>query len=332
MNIYEPQTIRQECINKQQQLLEQAVAALRAKGCIVHMAKDSAEAVAIVAELCPAEQKALCTFAPELNEINLQQVVPHAIQTDLEAIVSQRLKQPYINPRRAPLDNVAPEQITEILQQYFTEGTTAADAKALSGIIKRQIITSADKADWGITGLSGIAADTGTIILAEDQGNERLVSNIPTRHLAIAGLEKIYPSNDTALESIHAAWQAGSRQNTPVYYSYITGPSRTGDIEGIIVCGMHGPLEVHVVLLDNGRSQLLAAEKGQVLKCIECGACSTALQDCTIGQPIPTPLTCKSLALTNLHTPIHISDTQWSALNFHCPVGISKEDLQNGME
>ncbi len=332
MNIYEPQTIRQECINKQQQLLEQAVAALRAKGCIVHMAKDSAEAVAIVAELCPAEQKALCTFAPELNEINLQQVVPHAIQTDLEAIVSQRLKQPYINPRRAPLDNVAPEQITEILQQYFTEGTTAADAKALSGIIKRQIITSADKADWGITGLSGIAADTGTIILAEDQGNERLVSNIPTRHLAIAGLEKIYPSSDTALESIHAAWQAGSRQNTPVYYSYITGPSRTGDIEGIIVCGMHGPLEVHVVLLDNGRSQLLAAEKGQVLKCIECGACSTALQDCTIGQPIPTPLTCKSLALTNLHTPIHISDTQWSALNFHCPVGISKEDLQNAME
>lgn len=331
MNIYEPQTIRQQCIDKQQQLLEQAVTALRAKGCIVHMAKDNAEAAAIVAALCPAEQKALCTFAPELNEIHLQKIVPHAVQTDLEAIVAQGLERPYINPRRAPLDNVAPEQIIEILQQYFTEGT-ATDAKALSETIKKQIITSADKADWGITGLSGIAADTGTIILAEDQGNERLVSNIPTRHLAVAGLEKIYPSNDTALESIHAAWQAGGRQDTPVYYSYITGPSRTGDIEGIIVCGMHGPLEVHVILLDNGRSQLLAAGKGQVLKCIECGACSAALQDCTAGQPIPTPLTCKSLALANLHTPIHISDTQWDALSFHCPVEISKEDLQNAMK
>ena len=91
MNIYEPQTIRQQCIDKQQQLLEQAVTALRAKGCIVHMAKDNAEAAAIVAALCPAEQKALCTFAPELNEIHLQKIVPHAVQTDLEAIVAQGL-------------------------------------------------------------------------------------------------------------------------------------------------------------------------------------------------------------------------------------------------
>ena len=329
MSTYEPQIIRQQCVEQNQNLLEQASATLKAKGCTVYLAKDTTEATAIIQQLCTAEQKALCTFAPELEEINLQQIVPQAVQTDLEAVVAEGLQKPYVNPRRAPLDDATPEQITGILHQYLNE---PAEESNLLAAVSRQIKVSADKSDWGITGLDGIAADTGTIILAEDQGNGRLVSNIPTRHLAIAGLEKLYPSNDTALESIHAAWKNGGRQDAPVYYSYITGPSRTGDIEGAMVCGMHGPLAVHVILLDNGRSTLLAQNKGQVLKCIECGKCTAALQRLTDGQDTPAPLTCKSLALANLKTPFQIADEQWSACSFQCPVGISTEDLQNAMQ
>lgn len=325
MKNYEVQSIRQQCIDTYPQLLEQAKNTLTAKGCVVYLAKDSDEAISIITQLCPSEQRALCTFSTELEEIQLKKAIPQVIQTDLEAIVAEGIHQPYVNPRCAPLEHATSEQITEILGQYLqtpTEGT-------LLQAISRQIKVEADKADWGITGLDGIAADTGTIILAEDQGNGRLVSNIPTRHLAIIGLEKIYPSNESVLETIHTAWTTGGRQNSPVYYSYITGPSRTGDIEGAMVCGMHGPLAVHVILLDNGRSKLLSEHHGQVLRCIECGQCTAALQELMAGQQIPAPLTCKSLALAYLKTPFQISSERWNACNFQCPVGIQKEDLQN---
>ena len=331
-NIYEPQTIRQQCIEEHAQLLEQAIATLTAKGCVVHRAQDAAEAAAILTQLCTSEQQTMCTFAPELTEIQLQQLLPQTIQTDLEAIVAQHLQRAYVNPRRAPLDGGTQEQITAVLQQYLAaEAPVSADQ--LLAAVSKKIKVTADQSQWGITGGDGIAADTGTLILAEDQGNGRIVSNIPTCHIAILGLEKIYPSNDTALEAIHAAWKSGGRQSTPVYYSYITGPSRTGDIEGMMVCGMHGPQQVHVILLDNGRSQLLAQGKGQVLKCIECGRCTAALQSLTQGQQhVPAPLTCKSLALAHLQTPYQIDEALWNAVEFHCPVGISAEDLQNALK
>ncbi len=332
MNIYQPQTIRQQCIQQHQQLLEQAIATLTAKGCVVHQAKDVAEAQSILTQLCTTEQKAMCTLAPELTEIQLQQTLPQTIQTDLEAIVAQGLQQAYVNPRRAPLDHATQEQITKILQQYLAADEPVA-ANQLMAAINKKIKVTADKSDWGITGADGIAADTGTIILAEDQGNGRIVSNIPTCHIAVIGLEKLYPSNEAALETIHAAWKNGGRQDAPVYYSYITGPSRTGDIEGMMVCGMHGPQQVHVILLDNGRSQLLSQGDGQLLKCIECGKCTAALQKLTQGQEaIPAPLTCKSLALAHLQRPYHISEEQWQEAVFQCPVGIGADDLRKAMK
>lgn len=332
MNTYEPQTIRQQCIQQHQQLLEQAIATLTAKGCVVHQAKDITEAKAILTQLCTAEQKIMCTFAPELTEIQLQQILPQTIQTDLEAVVAQHLQQAYVNPRRAPLDNTTQDQIIEILQQYLAADEPVA-ANQLMAAISKKIKVTADAAAWGITGADGIAADTGTIILAEDQGNGRIVSNIPTCHIAVIGIEKIYPSNDTALETIHAVWKNGGRQEAPVYYSYITGPSRTGDIEGMMVCGMHGPQQVHVILLDNGRSQLLSQGKGQVLQCIECGKCTAALQKLMQGQEhIPAPLTCKSLALAHLQTPYQINAEQWHEAAFQCPVGICIDDLKSSMK
>ncbi len=328
MTRYHVQTMAQQRIEQHTQLLKQAIDTLTEKGCVVHIAQDAAEAAALISELC-GQTNTVCTFAPELEEIQLQQIVPQAMQTDLEAVVAQTLKRSHYNPRRAPLDNMEQSQIAQALQQYLGQ---AVPPEQLLPALKQQIKAAADRADWGITGADGIAADTGTIILAEDQGNGRLVSNIPTRHLAVMGLEKLYPSNEAALESIHAAWSAGSRQSPPVYYSYITGPSRTGDIEGIIVCGMHGPLEVHVILLDNGRSQLLAQGKGKLLQCLECGQCTAALQQLLHDQqPIPAPLTCKSLALANLHTPYQLEHAQWDALHWQCPVAITVQDLKDAL-
>lgn len=325
MSIYDPTTIRQQCVEQHNALLEQAIATLTAKGCTVHPVKDAAEAAAVIRELCTAEQKTMCTFAPELEEIQLSQALPAVIPTDMEAVVAASLNRPFVNPRRAPLDGATQDDIVKALQQWLGED---APVNTLMASISHKLKSDADKCAWGITGADGIAADTGTLILAEDQGNGRIVSNIPTCHIAVVGLEKIYPSNESTLETVHETWKAGGRQDAPVYYSYITGPSRTGDIEGMMVNGMHGPQQVHVILLDNGRSTLLDQGKGNVLKCIECGRCTAGLQQLTDGQAAPAPLTCKSLALANLQTPIAITEDAWSALTFDCPVGITADDLK----
>ena len=325
---YDPEKIRTECIEKHGILLELAMKTLTAKGCTVHLAKDSAEAVAIIHNLCGDNPKALCTFASELEEINLLENIPQAVQTDIEKIVADGVKKVFYNRRRAPLDGVSPDAITDILKEY----AKIESKETLIRAVSRRIKEMANESEWGITGLDAIAADTGTIILAEDQGNERIVSNIPTRHLAVAGMEKLYPSNDTALESIHAAWKSGTEHDAPVYYSYITGPSRTGDIEGAMICGMHGPLAVHVILLDNGRSTLLEQKKADVLKCIECGKCADALLRFVDGHNIPVPLNCKTLALANLKDRYHIADDAWNALQFDCPVNITMDDLKKAMQ
>ncbi|MBQ3119243.1 MAG: lactate utilization protein [Peptococcaceae bacterium] len=327
-NIYNPAVIRNECIKEHKQLLELAIKTLTAKGCTVHLAKDSAEAASIIHSLCKENQNALCTFSSELEEIALSEIVPQAMQTDIEKIVADGLGKGFYNRRRAPFDDVSPDEITGVLKEFIN----TAEAENIINAASRYVKEKANESDWGITGLDAIAADTGTIILAEDQGNERVVSNIPARHLAVAGLEKLYPSNDTALESIHAAWKAGTQYNAPVYYSYITGPSRTGDIEGAMVCGMHGPLAVHVILLDNGRSTLLEQSKADVLKCIECGKCSASLMNVLDGMNILVPLNCKTLALANLKNSYQITDEKWDACSFECPVNITVDDLRKAMQ
>lgn len=326
--IYNPEIIRKECVEKNKQLLELAVKTLTAKGCTVHLAKDDVEAASIIRSLCGENQNALCTFSSELEEIGLSKIVPQVIQTDIEKIVADGLEKPFYNRRRAPFDDVSSDAIIDVLKDYAK--TTEEDN--IIHTVSRQIKEKANESDWGITGLDAIAVDTGTIILAEDQGNERVVSNIPARHLAVAGLEKLYPSNDTALESIHAAWRAGARYDTPVYYSYITGPSRTGDIEGAMVCGMHGPLAVHVILLDNGRSTLLEQNKEKVLKCIECGKCTASLMNIMDGKDIPVPLNCKTLALANLKNAYQITDEAWNTCSFECPVNITVDNLKEAMQ
>lgn len=327
-NIYDSKIIRKECIEKYEKLLELAVKTLTAKGCNVHLAKDDKEAASIIQSLCGENPKALCTFASELEEIRLSEIIPQAVQTDIEKIIADGVGKTFYNRRRAPFDDVSQNEILKVLKEFMKNESEENIIRSVS----RQIKKMANESDWGITGVDAIAADTGTIILAEDQGNERIVSNIPTRHLAVAGLEKLYPSNDTALESIHAAWKNGTEHDAPVYYSYITGPSRTGDIEGAMVCGMHGPLAVHVILLDNGRSTLLEQNKADVLKCIECGKCTEALINLLDGQNIPVPLNCKTLALANLKNKYSIADDAWNVVQFECPVNITMNDLKKAMQ
>jgi len=128
----------------------------------------------------------------------------------------------------------------------------------------------------GITGANFLVADSGAVVVVENEGNARLTSSAPPVHIAIAGIEKIIPRAQDLPVFLKLLGRSATGQPLTVYTSFLSGPRRPGE--------MDGPEEFYVVLLDNGRTKLLAdADKRESLYCIRCGAC---LNHCPVYRKI----------------------------------------------
>jgi L-lactate dehydrogenase complex protein LldG len=130
--------------------------------------------------------------------------------------------------------------------------------KAVREFLRGKIV----KADVGVSGANALAADTGAIVLVENESNIRLVTSTPPIHIALVPIDKIVP---TLLDAVKVAMVQAAYAGLypPTYINIIAGPSSTADIERVRVYGAQGPRELHVVLLDNGR---MKASKGYPLK------------------------------------------------------------------
>jgi len=120
-------------------------------------------------------------------------------------------------------------------------------------------------ADVGITGANFLIAETGTSIIVTNEGNGDLTQTLPKVHIVIASLEKVVPTLEDAATILRVLARSATGQEFSAYTTLSTGPRRPGDLDG--------PREYHVVLLDNGRSDILGSEFQEVLRCIRCGAC-----------------------------------------------------------
>jgi L-lactate dehydrogenase complex protein LldF len=131
-------------------------------------------------------------------------------------------------------------------------------------------------ADIGISGANFLVAESGAVVLVENEGNARLTTSAPRIHIAVAGIEKMIPRAQDLATFLKLLGRSGTGQPLTVYTSMLSGPRREGEIDG--------PEEFYVVLLDNGRTKLLAdREKRQSLYCIRCGAC---LNTCPVYRKI----------------------------------------------
>jgi L-lactate dehydrogenase complex protein LldF len=132
------------------------------------------------------------------------------------------------------------------------------------------------KADIGVTGANFLVADSGAVVLVENEGNARLTTSAPKIHIAVAGIEKVIPRAQDLAVFLDLLGRSATGQPLTVYTSFLAGPRRAGEIDG--------PDEFYVVLLDNGRTKLLRdPEKRQSLYCIRCGAC---LNHCPVYRKI----------------------------------------------
>jgi iron-sulfur cluster protein len=174
----------------------------------------------------------------------------------------------------APMVHKTREQVAELFSTE-TGQDIPADVSVLVKVARERLRQAFIDADIGISGANIAIAESGTLVLVSNEGNGRLVTTLPPVHVAIVGIEKIVPTLEDATAILRVLSRSATGQKLTSYVSYITGPSRTADIELTLATGVHGPEEVHIVLLDNSRwAAREDPELREALQCIRCGACS----------------------------------------------------------
>jgi L-lactate dehydrogenase complex protein LldF len=219
------------------------------------------------------KSKSMVTEEIHLNEF-LEANGIESLESDLGEYIVQLLDQkPYHIV--TPAMHLSKEDIAKLFNEKFG---TPVDATPQQLTLKARELLR-DKylsADIGITGANFLIADTGSIAITENEGNARLSTTFPKIHIAIVGIEKVIPS----IADLDLFWPMlsthGTGQNLTVYNSILSGPKKSTETDG--------PEEMYVILLDNGRTELLAQkEQRQGLYCIRCGAC---LNGCPIYKNI----------------------------------------------
>jgi iron-sulfur cluster protein len=269
-----------DAINRLPELIEQFTQQAEAVGAVVHLAKTPEDACRIIADLA-AERKiklAVKSKSMATEEIRLNDYLDKrgidAVETDLGEWIIQ-LAGEHPSHLIAPAIHKTREEVAQIFSKKLKIKKVSDDPKEMVKIARARLRQSFIDAGMGITGANVAIADTGTIGIVTNEGNERFVATLPPIHVAVLGVEKIVPSIDDAVALLKLLPRSGTAQQITSYVSFITGPSRSSDIELVSVVGVHGPKEMHIVLLDNGRMEArLDPELLDTLYCIRCGACS----------------------------------------------------------
>ena len=212
------------------------------------------------------KSKSMITEEIELNDF-LEKNGVDSLETDLgEFIVQQAGQKPYHIV--TPAMHMSKEDIAALYHEKFevAENLTPEELTIYTRELLREKFVAAD---LGVSGANFLIADTGSIALTENEGNAMLTMSFPKIHIAISGIEKIIPY----LTDLDLYWPLlathGTGQLMTVYNSIISGPRKENEKDG--------PEEMYLVLLDNGRTDLLAKERQrQALSCIKCGACLNA--------------------------------------------------------
>jgi L-lactate dehydrogenase complex protein LldF len=251
------------------ELLERFEENVTAHGGHVHWARDADEANTIIQQLAREHEvqsvvksKSMVTEEIHLNEA-LSVIGVRAVETDLGEYIIQLAGEP---PSHivAPVVHKRLEDISQVFQEHLDMPPTF-DPATMCSVARYQLRQEFLRADMGISGCNFAIAETGHVCIVTNEGNGRMVSTMPRLYVAVMGIEKIVPTVEDAFLQYQALCRSASGQKCSVYLSMTGGPRRKDDPDG--------PDEFHVVLLDNGRSDMLANGYGEALMCIRCGAC-----------------------------------------------------------
>lgn len=239
----------------------------------VHWAKDAEEARQIVLNIAGEHKvktavkvKSMATEEIALNDA-MQAAGIRTIETDLGEYIIQLAG---TGPSHIiiPAIHLKKEEIAALFQKKL--GIEAPpEAVALTAIAREQLRREFLSAEMGISGANFLIAETGTLVIVSNEGNGRFCTTLPDLHVAVVGIDKVIPDWESAGLLLRMLARSATGQKITAYNTFITGPRQAE--------GEYGAKEFHLVMLDNGRSRILADPVGrETLKCIRCGCCLNA--------------------------------------------------------
>jgi L-lactate dehydrogenase complex protein LldF len=260
--------------------LRVAADAIEKAGGVVHWAKDAEEACQVVVDIALNHQVKTVVKAKSMasEEISLNHALENAgietYETDLGEFIMQLAGE---GPSHiiVPAVHLKKEEISRLFEEKL-HIEAKPDPQILTRIAHQVLRDKFLSADMGVSGCNFLVAESGTIVLVTNEGNGRMCTTLPDLHVAVVGIDKVIPDWDSLTILLKLLARSATGQKISTYTSFITGPSRSGKEQG--------PQELHVVFLDNGRSDILRDEIGrEVLKCIRCGCC---LNVCPVYQNV----------------------------------------------
>jgi len=244
-------------------------AELEARGGTVYFARTAEDAAAYVAGVCrdsgaklAAKSKSMLSEEIDLNRA-LETEGVRVVETDLGEYIIQLAGEHPVHILAPAIEKTAGD-VAKLLSEVEGE-PVPPDLDALAKAARRQLRQVFLDADVGITGANFGVSETGSICLVTNEGNGRLVSALPRVHVALMGMERLVADLPDLSVLLRLLARSGTGQRLSVYTTLITGPRRVGEQDG--------PEELHVVIVDNGRSNLLGTHYKEMLACIRCGAC-----------------------------------------------------------
>ena len=245
---------------------------LIANGVKVHWAENGKAANGILVDIAKkadckraVKSKSMATEETHLNH-DLIDAGIDVLETDLGEYIVQ-LADTTPSHIILPIIHMTKESIGKIMHEKIKVPYTS-DPEKLAKIARAKLREAFLSADLGITGANFGVIDSGTIVLVSNEGNARLVTTLPRVHVVVMGIEKLVPNLADLDLMVKILGRSATGQKITTYTSLITGPRRAGESDG---CE-----EMHVILLDNGRSRILGGPIAEILGFIRCGACLNA--------------------------------------------------------
>ncbi len=264
--------IREDCVSNIEDLITSAKTSLAENGIRVSFAKDSRKALKEIHKIVKDETIVAKSKSNTIAEIGLSEFLENKGIKILETDLGDRIIQ--LDPKRrepshptGPTSHLNVHEIAKIASGRFGV-RVEPKADIILNLLKNDIIEKLSDCRIGITGANAIAAEEGSIILVHNEGNINLVS-MQEIHIAVVGIDKVVRTIEDGISVAKMETVYANGTMAPSYINVISGPSKTADIEKMLIKDMYGAKEVVVVLLDNGRSNA----PGECLWCIGCGSC-----------------------------------------------------------
>ncbi len=262
--------IKEDTINNLEYYLEMLEKSVQIAGGKVHKAKDGREASEIIAKIAIDNRvnkivkgKSMVSEEINLNEVLIKEGMD-VIETDLGEYIIQLAGE-------TPSHIIVPavHKTREDVSRLFVEklGIENTDeVEKLTDAARKTLRKEFCSADMGISGVNFAVAETGSIVIVENEGNGRLSTTMPKIHIALMGMEKVIPTLEDLALFLKILARSATGQKMTSYVSIITGPRKEDEADG--------PEQFHLVIIDNGRSKILAdKDMKESLYCIRCGAC-----------------------------------------------------------